>query len=154
MVALKGFLMGAANVIPGVSGGTIAFLTGIYQELIESIKAIGGKNLGLLFKGKFAQFWTGINGNFLLSLALGVLLSIFSLAKLITYTLAHYPVETWAIFFGLILASSWYMFKDLRSRNRTFLVDVAYNKHRNIKSFCCAHEHVCALTNLSDTARR
>ena len=114
MVALKGFLMGAANVIPGVSGGTIAFLTGIYQELIESIKAIGGKNLGLLFKGKFAQFWKAINGNFLLALAIGILLSIFSLAKLMTHVLEVYPIQTWAFFFGLVLVSTVYMIRQLK----------------------------------------
>lgn len=125
MVALKGFLMGAANVIPGVSGGTIAFLTGIYQELIESIKSIGGKNLGLLFKGKFAQFWKGINGNFLLALALGVVLSIFSLAKLMTHVLEAYPIQTWAFFFGLVLVSTVYMIRQLENRKLTAWLTMA-----------------------------
>ena len=113
MVAVKGFLMGSANVIPGVSGGTIAFLTGIYVELIESIKSINGKTLGLLFKGKFAEFWRNINGNFLLAVAIGVVASIFSLAKLMTYLLETYPIQTWAFFFGLVLVSTVYMIRQL-----------------------------------------
>ena len=115
MVALKGYLMGAANVIPGVSGGTIAFLTGIYVELIDSIKSINGKNLGLLFKGKFAQFWKAINGNFLLALAIGIVVSIFSLAKVMTYLLEHFPIQTWAFFFGLVLVSTVYMIRQLNN---------------------------------------
>lgn len=125
MVALKGFLMGAANVIPGVSGGTIAFLTGIYQELIESIKSIGGKNLGLLLKGKFAQFWQGINGNFLLAVALGIVLSIFSLAKLMTHVLDVWPIQTWSFFFGLVLVSTVYMIRQLDNLKLTGWLSMA-----------------------------
>ena len=113
MVAVKGALMGAANVVPGVSGGTIALLTGIYQELIESIKSINGKNLGLLFRGRFKEFWQGINGNFLLAVAIGIVVSIFSLAKFMTFLLEHYPIQTWAFFFGLVLVSTVYMIKGL-----------------------------------------
>lgn len=113
LVALKGFLMGAANVIPGVSGGTIALLTGIYVELIESIKAITGKSLGLLFRLKLAEFWKAINGNFLLAVAIGIVASIFSLAKLMTYLLENYPIQVWAFFFGLVLVSTVYMIRQL-----------------------------------------
>ena len=115
MVAVKGALMGAANVVPGVSGGTIALLTGIYQELIESIKSINGKNLGLLFRGKLKDFWQGINGNFLLAVAVGIVVSIFSLAKLMSFLLEHYPIQTWAFFFGLVLVSTVYMIKGLNN---------------------------------------
>ena len=114
LVAVKGALMGAANVIPGVSGGTIALLTGIYQELIESIKAVGSKNLGLLFKGKFKEFWTAVNGNFLLAVAIGIVVSIFSLAKAMTWLLDNYPVQVWSFFFGLVLVSTVYMIRELK----------------------------------------
>lgn len=119
MVAVKGALMGAANVVPGVSGGTIALLTGIYQELIESIKSINGKNLGLLFRGRFKEFWQGINGNFLLAVAIGIVVSIFSLAKFMTFLLERYPIQTWAFFFGLVLVSTVYMIKGLNNLKLT-----------------------------------
>ena len=115
ITAVKGYLVGAANVVPGVSGGTFALITGIYQQLIDSLNAILSiKTWKLFFTGRFKEFWKEIDGGFLLAFAIGVVISIFSLAKLITYTLAHYPVETWALFFGLILASAWYMLADLR----------------------------------------
>ena len=114
MVAVKGLLMGAANVIPGVSGGTIAFLTGIYTELLESIKSVDGTALKLLFTGRFGQFWKKINGNFLLAVGLGILVSIFSLAKLMTFLLENYPIQTWSFFFGLVLVSTIYMLKDIK----------------------------------------
>lgn len=75
MTAVKGICMGAADVIPGVSGGTIAFMTGIYEELVGSINAINMTAVRLLLKGKFRQFWTQINGNFLISLIGGILIS-------------------------------------------------------------------------------
>lgn len=114
MVAVKGLLMGAANVIPGVSGGTIAFLTGIYTELLESIKSVDGTAVKLLLTGRFGQFWKKINGNFLLAVGVGILVSIFSLAKLMTFLLETYPIQTWAFFFGLVLVSTIYMIKDLK----------------------------------------
>ena len=114
LVAIKGFLMGAANVIPGVSGGTIAFLTGIYEELINSIKSITGSSLKLLFQGKFAQFWSAINGNFLLALAIGIVASIFSLAKAMTFLLENFPIRTWSFFLGLVLVSTVYMIRQLK----------------------------------------
>lgn len=114
-VALKGFGMGAANVVPGVSGGTIALLTGIYSDIVGSLNALTEKKTySSLFKGRFKEFWQSINGSFLLALLLGVLVSIFSLAKLMTYVLAYYPVLTWAFFFGLILCSSALMFRDIK----------------------------------------
>ena len=117
MIALKGFLMGAANVIPGVSGGTIAFLTGIYVELIDSIKSINGHALGLLFRGKIAEAWKAINGNFLLAVAVGIVASVFSLAKVMTWLLENYPIHTWAFFFGLVLVSTVYMIRQLDNLN-------------------------------------
>ena len=114
LVGLKGIGMGAADVIPGVSGGTIAFMTGIYEELVGSINSINGTAVKLLFKGKFRDFWKHINGNFLISLVAGILISIMSLAKLMTYLLNYEPIPTWAFFFGLIVASSVFMLRDIK----------------------------------------
>ena len=113
-LVLKGMGMGAADVVPGVSGGTIAFIVGIYEELINSIKSINTKNLRLLFRGQFSSFWEGINANFLLSIVLGIGISIFSLAKIITYLLVNQPILVWAFFFGLVLASTWFVAKEIK----------------------------------------
>lgn len=114
LIMLKGIGMGAADVVPGVSGGTIAFIVGIYEELIDSIKSINGNSLKLLFTGKIAAFWKAINGNFLLALVSGIAISIFSLAKLITYLLENQPVLVWSFFFGLVLASTLFVSKDIK----------------------------------------
>ncbi len=113
-MALKGIGMGAADVIPGVSGGTIAFMTGIYEELVGSINSINGQAVRLLFGGKFRDFWKHINGNFLVAVFAGILISVMSLAKLMTYLLAYLPVPTWAFFFGLIVASSVFILRELK----------------------------------------
>lgn len=117
LLLLKGMGMGAADVVPGVSGGTIAFIVGIYEELIDSIKSINGASLKLLFTGKVAAFWKAINANFLLSIVAGIGISIFSLAKIITYLLITHPILVWAFFFGLVLASTWFVSKDIRQWN-------------------------------------
>ena len=116
-LVLKGMGMGAADVVPGVSGGTIAFIVGIYDELINSIKSINMKNLKLLFTGKVSEFWKGINGNFLISIILGIGISIFSLAKVITWLLTDHPILVWSFFFGLVLASTWFVSKDIKEWN-------------------------------------
>ena len=116
-VAAKGFAMGAANVIPGVSGGTIALLTGIFNELIGALNALlTPKAWKHLFKGNFREFWEYIHGTFLLWLGAGVVASVFSLAKLMEYVLSHHPVQTWAFFFGLILVSAVFMLADLKGK--------------------------------------
>jgi len=110
--------MGGADVIPGVSGGTIALITGIYEELIASIKAVDFKLLKLLVTFQFREFWVGINGPFLLTVFGGVAISIFSLAKLITYLMEYQPIPLWSFFFGLILVSAYYVMpkdKDIKS---------------------------------------
>ncbi|MDD2327570.1 MAG: DUF368 domain-containing protein [bacterium] len=117
LLLVKGMAMGAADVIPGVSGGTIALITGIYEELINSIRSINLKALKLLFSGKPAAFWTAINGNFLLSVLLGIGISIFSLAKGLTYLLHHYPILVWSFFFGLIVASAIYVARTIKNWN-------------------------------------
>lgn len=103
---LKGMGMGAADVIPGVSGGTIAFITGIYEELIFSIKEIDLDALKLVFAGKIISFWKKINGSFLLVLFSGIFVSLLSLAKLILFFMDNNPISLWSFFFGLILVSA------------------------------------------------
>ena len=117
VLTLKGMAMGAADVVPGVSGGTIAFIAGIYDELINSIKSINMHSLKLLFTGKIAAFWKAVNRNFLFALLLGIAISVFSLAKLITYLLLNEPVLVWSFFFGLVLASTWFVTKDIKGWN-------------------------------------
>jgi putative membrane protein len=104
---LKGMGMGAADVIPGVSGGTIAFITGIYEELIDSIKNVHPRLLGIWKNDGFGAFWKALNGNFLLVLFLGIGTSLLTLAHVVSYLLDTYPTYVWSFFFGLILASAW-----------------------------------------------
>ena len=117
VLTLKGMAMGAADVVPGVSGGTIAFIAGIYDELINSFKSINMQTKKLLFTGNLAGFWKAVNGNFLFALLLGIAISVFSLAKLITYLLVNEPVLVWSFFFGLVLASTWFVSKDIKGWN-------------------------------------
>lgn len=114
VLILKGMAMGAADVIPGVSGGTIAFITGIYEELITSIKSINLKSLKVLFSGRFSTFWKSVNGSFLISILLGIAISIFSLAKGLKFLLDNYPIPVWAFFFGLIIASTIFIAKKIK----------------------------------------
>lgn len=107
--------MGAADVIPGVSGGTIAFITGIYEELIESIKNVHPRLLTIWKKEGFVAFWKAVNGNFLLVLFLGIGTSLLSLAHVVSYLLDTYPIYVWSFFFGLILASAWVVGKRVLS---------------------------------------
>ena len=113
-VAVKGACMGAADVIPGVSGGTIAFIMGIYDEFVGSLASINAEAVKLLFSGKFKAFWKHINGNFLLSLIIGIGISIISLASLMQYLLRWHPIQTWAFFFGLIVASSIFILRGIK----------------------------------------
>ena len=117
LLILRGCAMGAADVVPGVSGGTIAFITGIYEELIDSIKAVNLQAVKLLLKFKLAEFWEKINGNFLISVIAGIGISIFSLAKLMTWLLENHPIYIWSFFFGLIIASSVLVAKEIKKWN-------------------------------------
>ncbi len=99
--------MGAADVVPGVSGGTIAFITGIYEELINSIKGINLKAIKLFFTGRWLSFWKQVNGSFLLAVFSGIFISVLSLAKVLEYLLENQAVLIWSFFFGLVLASSY-----------------------------------------------
>lgn len=114
-IAVKGACMGAADVIPGVSGGTIAFIMGIYDEFVGSLAAINTEAVKLLFSGKIKEFWKHINGSFLLSLFAGIGISVVSLAGLMQYFLANQPIRTWAFFFGLIAASSIFILRGIDS---------------------------------------
>ncbi|MGL5786136.1 MAG: DUF368 domain-containing protein [Bacteroidales bacterium] len=114
LLVLKGMGMGAADVVPGVSGGTIAFLVGIYEELINSIKSVNAHTLKLFFTFKWKEFWQAVNGSFLISVIMGIAISFMSLAKVITYLLTNHPVLVWAFFFGLVLASTWFVSKRIK----------------------------------------
>jgi putative membrane protein len=120
----KGIAMGAADVVPGVSGGTIAFISGIYEELLGSIKSINVENLKILLKGDIAAFWTKINGWFLLVLFGGVGISVVSLAKIITHLLATYPQLIWGFFFGLIIASILFIGKSITKFNAQSIISM------------------------------
>ena len=115
ILTLKGLGMGASDIIPGVSGGTIAFITGIYEELINSIKSINIEAFKLLFTFKIRELWQHVNGNFLLAVFAGIFISIFSLSKLIEFLLLTYPVFIWSFFFGLILASSAMILRGIKA---------------------------------------
>ena len=121
----KGISMGAADVVPGVSGGTIAFIAGIYQELLDSIKGFNIGSFKLLISGKFGEFWKAINRNFLVVLVSGIAVSIFSLAKLITWLLVTQPIMVWSFFFGLVLASTWFVSKGISKWNWKTIISFA-----------------------------
>lgn len=113
-VFLKGVAMGAANVIPGVSGGTVAFITGIYERLINAIKGLDGAALKLLFTGRLRELSAKIDFPFLAALGLGVVLSILTFAEIFKFLFVHYSVYVWAFFFGLILASVFFVGKQVK----------------------------------------
>lgn len=122
LVSLKGIAMGAADVVPGVSGGTIAFISGIYEELIESIHKLDFGFFKTWKKEGFLPAWHHYNLSFLLALVLGVLISILSLSKLITYLLQNHPVLVWAFFFGLVVASIIFVGKQITKWNPAIVV--------------------------------
>jgi putative membrane protein len=105
--------MGAADVIPGVSGGTIAFITGIYERFINAIKSINIVNIKLLTKGKFKDFWKNIDGTFLAVLLCGIGVSFVSLAKIMAFLIVNYPIIVWAFFSGLIVASTIFIARNV-----------------------------------------
>lgn len=117
-ITLKGIAMGAADVVPGVSGGTIAFISGIYEELLESISSFNLSLLKLLKQGKIKAIWKKVNGNFLTALLIGIFISIISLAKLISWLLENHPILLWSFFFGLVLASILYIGKQITKWNK------------------------------------
>lgn len=117
IITLKGMAMGAADVVPGVSGGTIAFISGIYEELLETISNVNLKALKALTTQGIKPFWKKINGNFIAALLFGIAISIISLAKLITFLLHTQALLLWGFFFGLIVASIFLVGKKITSWN-------------------------------------
>ena len=124
IITFKGIAMGAADVVPGVSGGTIAFISGIYEELIESIDKISLDVFKVFKKEGFKTAWKSINGNFLLALFSGIAISILSLAKLIKWLLHNEPVLLWSFFFGLVLASILYIAKQINGWSVKLIVAI------------------------------
>lgn len=116
-ITLKGMAMGIAELVPGVSGGTIAFVTGIYEEFISSINNISLSTFKTLKNDGFKAFWTKLNGNFLVVLFGGMLISILSFSKLISWLLEFHPIPIWAFFFGLVLASVIFVAKAITKWN-------------------------------------
>ena len=110
----KGMAMGAADIVPGVSGGSIALIAGIYQELLDSINSFSVENLKLLGKLEVKAFFKAVNGSFLLSLLLGILTSIFALSSVITYLMNSHPIPLWSFFTGLILVSAFLILKNIK----------------------------------------
>lgn len=117
MIGLKGIAMGAADVVPGVSGGTIAFISGIYEELLETISKVNFNALKVLKQDGIKAAWNNINGNFIAALLSGIAISIISLAKLITYLMEFHTVLLWSFFFGLILSSIYLVGKKIKQWN-------------------------------------
>lgn len=121
---LKGGAMGAANVIPGVSGGTVAFITGIYERLINAIKSLDLNAIRLLLKLKFSDFAVRADFRFLITVIIGALISVLSLARLLDFFFVHYPVMTWSFFFGLIVASIFGVGKMINVWNITAIISM------------------------------
>lgn len=116
-IYFKGISVGVAGLIPGLSPGSIALISGIYEELINSISTIDREALRLLFRFHLAEFWKKINGNFLLTVVAGIATSVVVLARLMTYLLQHHSIAIWSFFFGLILLSSSLLMRDIKKWN-------------------------------------
>lgn len=116
-LVLKGLGMGAANKVPGVSGGVVAFVAGFYEEFIYSLKKVNKKAFLLLINGRFKSFYYYINGRFLSLLILGMVVSYFSVSKVLDYLIKHYELYVWSVFFGMIIGSIYYINKDFRDWN-------------------------------------
>lgn len=124
IISFKGIAMGAADAVPGVSGGTIAFISGIYEELIATISNVNLSTLVILRKEGFSAFWKKINGNFLLALLTGIIISFASFMKLAKYLIEQHPILIWSFFFGLIIASIFFVGKQITKWNIATVVAV------------------------------
>lgn len=124
-IFLRGMAMGAADVVPGVSGGTIAFITGIYFRLLGAIGAVPTAVFQSLLRGHWRRFWHEIDGSFLVALLAGILVSIATLANLITWGLEAYPIALWSFFFGLIVASVWHVLGQMKKRRWILVIPIA-----------------------------
>ncbi|WP_196886674.1 DUF368 domain-containing protein [Aureivirga sp. CE67] len=161
IISLKGIAMGASDVVPGVSGGTIAFISGIYEELLSSINSINLNLLKTLKEEGIKSAWKAVNGNFLVALLLGIGISVVSLAKTISWLLENKPVLVWSFFFGLVLASILFVGKQVKKWNAvtiplalisgflayfiTTLEPVASDAHSTIFLFFAGALAICAM---------
>lgn len=121
-LVIKGLAMGAANKVPGVSGGVVAFVAGFYEEFIYSLQRVNKKAFKLLINGRLKSFFRYINGKFLSLLFLGMIISYFSISKILDHLIAHYELYVWSTFFGMILGSIYYISKDFKEWNRTTIL--------------------------------
>lgn len=126
IISFKGLAMGAADAVPGVSGGTIAFISGIYEELINTISNVNASLFKTLFSKGLKAFWQQANGNFLLALLSGIIISFVSFMKLAKYLLEHHPVLIWSFFFGLILASIYFVGKQITKWNLVTVIALIF----------------------------
>ncbi len=123
-ISLKGIAMGAADAVPGVSGGTIAFISGIYEELVSTISSIDFSLVTTLRKRGLKAFWTQLNGNFLVALLSGILISFVSFMRLAKYLIENQPILIWSFFFGLIIASVIYVGKEIKQWRAVTLLSI------------------------------
>ena len=121
-LVIKGLGMGAANKVPGVSGGVVAFVAGFYEEFIYSLQKVNGKAFKLLINGRFNSFFRYINGRFLSLLFLGMVVSYFSVSKLLDYLIVNYELFVWSVFFGMIIGSIYYINKDFKDWNSKTII--------------------------------
>lgn len=124
-LVIKGLAMGAANKVPGVSGGVVAFVAGFYEEFIYSLQKINAKAFKLLINFRIKSFWRYINGKFLGLLILGMIISYFSISKLLDYLIVHYELYVWSCFFGMIIGSIYYISKEFDDWNRKNIMLIA-----------------------------
>lgn len=122
VISLKGIAMGAADSVPGVSGGTIALIAGIYEELITTISNINFGLIKTLRTAGFKEFWKELNGNFLLALLSGILISFVTFMRLAKYLIEHHPILIWSFFFGLVIASIYFVSKEIKKWNLTAII--------------------------------
>jgi putative membrane protein len=122
IISLKGIAMGAADAVPGVSGGTIAFISGIYEELISTISNINVSLFKTLFSKGLMPFWKDLNGNFITALMMGIIISFVSFMRLAKYLLENHPILIWSFFFGLIIASIYFVGKQITKWNISTIV--------------------------------
>lgn len=120
-LVLKGLAMGAANKVPGVSGGVVAYVAGFYEEFIYALQKINRKAFALLINGRFKSFYKYINGRFLGLLLLGMIISYFSVSKILDYLIVHYELYVWSAFFGMIIGSIYFIAKDFGEWNRKYI---------------------------------
>jgi len=121
-LVIKGLGMGAANKVPGVSGGVVAFVAGFYEEFIYSLQKVNGKAFKLLINGRFSSFFRYINGRFLSLLFFGMIVSYFSVSKILDYLIVHYELFVWSVFFGMIIGSIYYINKDFKDWNSKTII--------------------------------